>query len=135
LVSTVSSAKRRLTKAAARGALEGGAVAVALGFAGAAAVDAPHRLLVVVGVAAAWAVSTVSVAALLIGRSISFPAFMRAFGAGVALRGAGLAVLMVKAWGQPYEWQASLLAPYALACMVLLLVEFRNLNGVQARNK
>jgi hypothetical protein len=105
-------------------------VALALALAAAALVDAAQRGPAAVGLALAWAASSISLSALLYGRSKGFSAFMWAFGGGVALRGFVLAALMVRAWGRPFEWQAAILASYTLGCLALMLVEIRNLNVV-----
>lgn len=79
------------------------------------------------GIAAAWAASTVSVTLLLVFRGKPFEVFIRAFGAGVALRAAVLAVLMAVVWGRSYEYQASMLGAYAAGILVFLIVEYRQL--------
>jgi len=80
------------------------------------------------GIAAAWAASTASVAALLAFRGKPFKVFIRAFGAGVVLRAAVLAALMAVVWGRSYEYQASMLGAYAAGILVLLIVEYRQLH-------
>lgn len=80
-----------------------------------------------VGLAAAWAVSTVSVAVLVLKRHGPYKTFLRAFGAGVALRGLVLAALMGAVWGKSPEEQAPLLGAYTLGVLGLLLVEYRHL--------
>jgi len=81
-----------------------------------------------VGVAAAWAASSVSVAWLLWARGRSTQAFWWAFGGGMALRAAVLAVLVV--WGSRRLDVSieSLLVSYVFALMTMLLtLEFRYL--------
>ncbi|MFH2202838.1 MAG: hypothetical protein ABIJ96_06975 [Elusimicrobiota bacterium] len=82
-----------------------------------------------VGVFAAWAVSTASVAALLAFRGRSFESFLWAFGGGVLLRMAVLAGMMAVVWGERYEVQAALLGSYAAGILVLLTTEYRQLSG------
>lgn len=85
------------------------------------------RFRVALGLAAAWLASTASVAALALMRDMPGIGFMRAFGAGVALRGFVLAALMAAVWGQEGEVQAPLLSAYALGILGLLTLEYRHL--------
>ncbi len=82
-----------------------------------------------IGVVAAWMVSTASVAVLLAFRGKSFEAFMWAFGGGVLLRMAVLALLMAAAQGARYGVQAAMLGAYAGGILVLLCTEYRQLSG------
>ncbi|PCI34138.1 MAG: hypothetical protein COB53_11955 [Elusimicrobia bacterium] len=81
----------------------------------------------VVGILTAYAASTLSVAILLAARSrkVKFDSFMKAYGAGVAIRAGGLLALVVAGWGTPTPVQSALLASYTLGVLVLLLVEYR----------
>jgi hypothetical protein len=79
------------------------------------------------GIAAAWVMSTGSVAALLFAREISSRAFWRAFGGGLAARVAVFAVLAVSVWGSDWGTQAATLLSYAGGNLALLLLEYRHL--------
>lgn len=79
------------------------------------------------GLAAAWAVSTASTAALVWFREAPFRDFLRAYGAGVALRGLVFVALSAAVWGGAWEEQAPLLSAYALGVLGLLVVEYRHL--------
>ena len=79
------------------------------------------------GIAAAWAASTASVAALIFARGRSMKAFWWAFGGGMALRAAVLTALMIHVWDAHWERQGAVLGAYALGVLFLLLLEYRNL--------
>lgn len=81
-----------------------------------------------IGLAAAWAASSAGMAMLIYAEPGRFQAFLRAYGAGVALRAGVLVVLMAAVYGKPWSSQAPLLGSYALGVMALLLVELRHLN-------
>jgi len=87
-----------------------------------------------IGILAAYGASTVSVVILSVARfrKVEFSGFMRAYGAGVGIRGAGLAVLIVSSFGASTQVKSALLASYALGILVLLLVEYRQI-AVQTR--
>jgi hypothetical protein len=112
-------------KAAAEGALIA-AAAAALGaaFAGGRAADSG----ILIGATAAWAASAASIAWLLAARGREARAFWRAFGGGIALRGAVLALLAV--WGArragvSLDW---LLLTYAFVLTALqLTLDYRHL--------
>lgn len=80
-----------------------------------------------VGLSAAWAASTASMAALVWFRRAPFKSFLHAFGAGVALRGLVFAALAAAVWGLDGERQAAVLSAYALGVLGLLIVEYRHL--------
>ena len=90
--------------------------------------DGERAKMAMLGVAAAWAASSVGVAMMLKAESQTFQVFLRAWGAGVLLRAAVLVVLMAAVYGKSRSMQASLLGSYALGVMTLLLIEFRHLN-------
>lgn len=81
----------------------------------------------VIGLVAAWGASSLSVAGLILSRGGPPRAFLRAFGAGVVLRGLVLVVLMAVVMGGRLDRQSPLLAAYALGVLGLLLVEYRHL--------
>ncbi|MEK7745488.1 MAG: hypothetical protein AAB576_02370 [Elusimicrobiota bacterium] len=79
------------------------------------------------GLAAAWVMSTGSVAALLFAREISSKAFWRAFGGGLAARVAVFAGLAVSAGDGGWRALAARLLSYAGGNLALLLLEYRHL--------
>ncbi len=81
-----------------------------------------------VGLGLAWASSSVSVAFLVCARPGAFKGFLRAFGAGVAVRAAVFAGIMAGVWGKESRVQAAALVSYALGVLALLLLEYRQLN-------
>jgi hypothetical protein len=116
-------------KTALRAAAEGAAVALAgILIAGRIWSSPSEKRSLALGVAAAWAASSISVAWLLwaIGRSTA--SFWRAFGGGMALRAFVLASLAV--WGyrrEDFSFEALLLS-YVFALLALLLtLELRHL--------
>lgn len=125
--STNSSGRQKFLIKSVRSALEAAVVAVI----GCAVVywklPESSALPAAVGIWAAWAVSTVGVALLLAFRGKSFKVFLRAFGAGMVLRGGVLAALMAIVWDRRYEYQASMLGAYAGGILVFLIVEYRQL--------
>lgn len=125
--STNSSGRRTFLIKTVRSALEGAGLAVVGVVLVYWKLPESSALPAAVGIAAAWAASTVSVALLLAFRGKSFEVFIRAFGAGMVLRGVVLAVLMVVVWGRNYDYQASMLGAYAAGILVLLIVEYRQL--------
>jgi len=81
-----------------------------------------------IGISAAWASSSASVAWLLWARSRSTEAFWWAFGGGTALRAMVLAVLAVWGWGRSGVSIEALLLTYVLTLLAMLLtLEFRYL--------
>lgn len=127
--STGSSGRSAALKTGARAAAEG-AVVAALGAAAATRVfAAPEAARAIgIGVAAAWAASSVSVAWLLWARGREMRTFWWAFGGGMALRAAVLGALAV--WGYRRESVSldALLISYVFALIALLLtLEFRHL--------
>lgn len=81
-----------------------------------------------VGVGAAWAASSVSVAWLLWARGRSMKTFWWAFGGGMALRAATLGGLAAWAWGRESVTVESVLLSYVFALLALLLtLETRHL--------
>ncbi len=76
---------------------------------------------VVLGVATAWLVSSVSVGWLLWGRERSMKAFWWAFGGGMMLRAAGLAGLMVLTWMREDVSAETLLLSYVFGVLAMLL--------------
>lgn len=80
------------------------------------------------GVVAAWAASTVSVAWLLRARGRGMRRFWWAFGGGMALRAATLAALAWWGWGREGVSLEALLLSYVFALLGLLLtLEIRHL--------
>lgn len=125
--STCSSGARGRLALAARSALEGAALAVLAGAALARGLDERAARLAWAGLGAAWAASTASVALIVFARGRPFRAFLRAVGAGIALRAAALAALMAAVWKREWAAQAPLLGAYALGVLFLLLLEYRQL--------
>lgn len=81
-----------------------------------------------IGVAAAWAASTASVAWLLWARGREMRIFWWAFGGGMALRAAVLLGLAVWGYGRDGVGLEALLLSYVFALLALLLtLEFRHL--------
>jgi hypothetical protein len=80
-----------------------------------------------VGLAAAWGVSTASIAAIALFRKRSFQTFLRAFGWGVALRSSVLVLLIAATWNGGWEEQAPLLSAYVLGTLGLFTLEVRHL--------
>ena len=108
-------------------ALEGAALAAAAGALLRAGLPPGMRRPALLGLAAAWAVSTLSTAALVWFRGAPFREFLRAYGAGAALRGMVFIALSAAVWGGTWEEQAPLLSAYALGTLGLLVVEYRQL--------
>ncbi|MBI3297562.1 MAG: hypothetical protein HYZ75_05330 [Elusimicrobia bacterium] len=108
-------------------ALEGGVLAALAAAALKARLEPAAWSRALVGLAAAWVASTASVALLIAAQAGAPRDFMRAFGAGVMLRGLVLAALMAGAMGDGWDLQAPLLGAYALGVLGLLLVEYRQL--------
>ena len=115
------------------GALEGAAVAAL----GAAAIfpwlTPGDRHGAGVGLMAAWAASTASVGLLGFKRGAPFEDYLRAFGAGVALRGFVLAALTAATWRQGWRGQSPVLGAYALGVLVLMVLEARHLKPAEKR--
>ena len=111
--------------AAVRSAAEA-AVVGALGAAAACAIwRGPGEARgIALGVASAWAVSTLSAAALIVAKEVSTKAFWRAFGCGMALRLGTLVGLMVYSWRRDVATPAMLIS-YVFAVLALLLIEYR----------
>ena len=111
---------RQLALSAIEGAVLTAAAALALWWKLEAGLFRPA----LVGLAAAFGVSTLSVALLVFARlhKVPFGGFMKAFGAGVALRAAVLAALMAAGYGTPWKTQGALLASYTLGVLFLLLL-------------
>jgi len=81
-----------------------------------------------IGAAAAWAASSVSVAWLLWARGRPMKTFWWAFGGGMAVRAAVLAALAVWAYGKDGLSFEAVLISYVFALMALLLtLEMRHL--------
>lgn len=112
--------------AAAKSAAEAALIG-ALGAAAACAIwrDPGEARGIVLGVVWAWAVSSLSAAALITARETSTKAFWWAFGGGTALRLGALAGLM--AWSaRAREVSApALLVSYVFGVLAMLLVEYR----------
>ena len=70
-----------------------------------------------------------STAVLLWFHGAPFKTFLRAYGAGVALRGLIFVVLSAGVWGGAWAEQAPLLGSYALGVLGLLMVEYRQFKG------
>lgn len=122
-----SSARLSQARIAARSAAEGAALAAA-GAAGAwLLLKGTLRVPAVTGLAAAWALSSLSVLALALARGETPVWFWRAFGLGAALRAAGLLGLIAWLWKEPWQVQASGWCAYALGVLLLLQMEYRNL--------
>ena len=126
--STVSSGPSPFRKTALRAAAEGGAVALAGYFLASRVFASPsEKRALAIGVFAAWAASSVSVAWLLWARGREMRVFWRAFGGGMALRIFTLLALAVWGYGNESLSLNVLLLSYVFALLVLLLtLELRN---------
>jgi hypothetical protein len=122
LDSTGSSESSAFPKSAIRAAAEGAFVA-AIGalVAGRIWTAPPNRNGIVIGVAAAWAASTVSIAWLLWATGRSMEVFWRAFGGGMVLRAALLLTLVVWGYGRKTVTLETLLLSYVFALLALML--------------
>lgn len=114
---------------AAVSAFEGAVLAAAVGAASWALVEPGSRGPVLKGLAAAWGVSTASIAALAAFRGGSFRTFLRAFGAGMALRASVLIALVAATWNEGWDGQAPLLGAYVLGTLGLFTLEVRHLRS------
>jgi hypothetical protein len=116
-------------KTALRAAAEGAAVALA-GFliAGRIWSSPSEKRSLALGVAAAWAASSISVAWLLWARGREMRSFWWAFGGGMALRAAVLALLAIGGYRRESLSFETLLVSYVFALLALLLtLELRHL--------
>ena len=126
-----SSALRQNGKVAARSAVEAAVVGGLLVLAAAAVFKGPaERKGLFIGSIAAWAASSLSTTGLLISKAHASPvkAFWYAFGGGMGLRLAVLAVLM--AYGYQHDAalsQPALLLSYAFGVLIFLLLESRHI--------
>ncbi|MDO8757284.1 MAG: hypothetical protein Q7J64_04685 [Elusimicrobiota bacterium] len=129
LDSTGSSEPSAFLKTAVRAAVEGAVVAgIGVFVAGRVWSSAAERKSLLIGGAAAWAASSVSVAWLLWGRERSMKAFWLAFGGGMALRAGILLALAVWGYGRKTVSIEGLLLSYVFALLALLLtLEMRHL--------
>jgi hypothetical protein len=113
-----SAALRTAAKAAVEGAVLAAVIAAAVGL-----IWTQHAVVVGarIGVSAAWAASSVSVAWLLWARARSTEAFWWSFGGGMALRAVVLAGLLV--WGLRHHGSSmeALLLSYVFALLAILL--------------
>jgi len=129
LDSTASSAPSDAFKTGARAAAEGAVLAAVAALAATRIWTSPsERLGIEVGAAAAWASSSVSVSWLIWARGREWKIFWRAFGGGMALRAATLAVLAF--WGYRRESASlnALLVTYVIVLIALLFtLESRHL--------
>ncbi len=126
-VSTASSSSPAVLKTAARAAVEGGVIAVVGGLL-AARIWPDEKTGIVVGTAAAWAATSVSLAWLFWARGREMKVFWWAFGGGMALRGAVLGALFAWGLGRKDVSLESLLVSYVFAVLTLLLtLEMRHL--------
>lgn len=82
---------------------------------------------VFIGLGAAWVGSSLSAAWLFWAKDVSKAAFWWAFGGGMALRAAVLAVLAAAVWSGPSSDAAAVLVSYALGVALMLLIEYRQL--------
>lgn len=117
-----SSGRSVVLRTAARAAAEGAALAAAL--AAAVGLIWTERAVVAsarIGIAAAWAASTASVAWLLWARERGTKAFWWSFGGGMALRASVLAGLLM--WGLRHKGSSieALLLSYVFALLAILL--------------
>ena len=127
MASTSSSSGRSRLRTALRSALEGAALTIAAAVPLGWMLDRALVGPALAGLGLAWAASSVSVALLVYARAAPFERFLRAFGAGVALRAAVLAGIMIAFWGEDRAVQSAALASFALGVLVLLLLEYRQL--------
>jgi len=126
--STSSSEARSSLRAVLRGALEALALALVAGGTIQALMPPDIRGWALISLGAAWAVSAVSVAALVWARRFRFKDFLRVYGAGVALRAVGLVVIIFVVDAEPYRVRSAALATYTLGVLALLLLELRQLS-------
>lgn len=108
-------------------AVEGAVLALVGGVASWALLGPGSRGRAAVGLAAAWGVSTASIAAIALFRERSFQTFLRAFGWGVALRASVLVLLIAATWSEGWEGQTPLLSAYVLGTLGLFTLEVRHL--------
>lgn len=123
-----SSERPRSVRTVLRSAVEGGVLAALAVAACRAAYCGALTRSVAVGIFSAWAASTASVAALVFARERGQKDFWWAFGGGMALRLALLAVLMFLFRDAPSREQSGTLVGYALGVLFLLLLEYRSLS-------
>jgi hypothetical protein len=122
LDSTGSSEPSAFPKTAIRAAAEGAVVAlIGALVAGRIWTASPERQGIVIGVAAAWAASTVSIAWLLWATGRSMEIFWRAFGGGMLLRAVVLLALAVCTYGRPGTSFEAVLLSYVFALLALML--------------
>ena len=124
---STGSSERRPLQRTLRSAAEGAALALALALPCRFVLDGEAAGHAFTGLAAAWVMSTGSVAALLFAREVSAKAFWRAFGGGLAARVAVFAALAVSVRGSDMRTQAAMLVSYAGGNLALLLLEYRHL--------
>ena len=124
---STGSSERRPLQRTLRSAAEGAALALAIALPCRSVLGAEAAGHAFTGLAAAWVMSTGSVAALLFAREISSKAFWRAFGGGLAARVAVFAVLAVSAGDGGWRALAARLLSYAGGNLALLLLEYRHL--------
>ena len=124
---STGSSERRPLRRTLHSAAEGAALALALALLCASVLGGSAAGHAFTGLAAAWVMSTGSVAALLFAREASSKAFWRAFGAGLAARVVVFAALAVSVRGSDWPTQAATLLSYAGGIAALLPLEYRHL--------
>ncbi len=128
MASTYSSGGRSRLRTVLRSSFEGAALAFLAAFVLSWRLDRVLLGPALAGLGLAWASSSASVALLVCARPEPFEGFLRAFGAGVAIRAAVFAGIMAGVWGKESRVQAAALVSYALGVLALLLLEYRQLN-------
>jgi len=123
---TCSSAKRTLP-AAVLSSAEAAALACAAGVVLWRILDGPVFAAAAGGLACAWAVSSLSAAALAAVKGSGARAFWWAFGGGLALRAAVFVALLAWAWSAPQGLQAGQWTAYALGVLFFLQLEYRRI--------
>lgn len=115
-------------KAAAQGAVLAASAVLVLWF---CPWTPAQRMSAAAGIGAAWGAASLGAAVLaraVRSRKPSARKFWTAFGFGVFVRAAALAILMGCAWTRPRLPQAELLGAYAMALVVLMLLELGRLS-------
>ena len=116
-------------KAAAKAAVEGGVMALAMTMlAGMIWRDSVYRSGINVGVGVSWVATSISIAWLLWARGRGMKLFWWAFGGGMVLRASGLAILALWGWRHKDVSLEALLLSYVFSLLgMLLCLEFRHL--------
>lgn len=133
MVSISSLKLRQNAAAAAKAALEAAVAAFAITALAAAVWNGPGEArAIIIGLASAWLVSSLSSSAILLSRALEpvekrTQGFWLAFGGGMALRLAAITGLMIYSHFNDGVSQPALLMAYALGVLALLIIEYRHI--------